>query len=111
MKIKTNREQLEGVFRILAVMMSDNAPQTIDEEFVYIEVDRLFKKIRAKVEALYSPKAGWGIQLTDQEARALYLFIRDNHVPQILYQYEAIQLQSISSIIDQEYGSRIKAIG
>lgn len=104
MKIKQTKSQLDGVALILAIMIDLNQPENVAERLVYGIVKKAFNKIRVKSEAIKTPHGGWGITLTDEEAMALYVFLQTAHIPAERYQYEAIQLGTISNLINQKFG-------
>lgn len=103
MKIKMTRNQLEAVGLILRVMMENNPPMNPAERLVYGFVYKLFARIRTRIERIDSTKQGWGLNLSEQEALALYVFIQNMAIPDG-YDYERIQINLIFNHIDREYG-------
>ncbi len=104
MIIKTNRDQLEGVVLLMSELLVDNQPSDIAELLVFSLVKDAYAKMRAKTETIMAPRSGYSINLTDLQAMALYIFLQNVSIPQSRYQYEAIQIQSISDKIHQQYG-------
>ncbi|GGH02931.1 hypothetical protein [Pedobacter zeae] len=105
MKIKATKDKIAGISLLLGVLMEQNKPRDIAETLIYLLVDKVFTKVRAKAESLWSPKSGWGVNLTDMEAMALFIFLQQVHIPERLYKYEAIQLNDVSNQIEKVYGA------
>lgn len=105
MKFKANKCQTEALELVLRVLLEENQPADVAESLVYEIVFKAYTKIRAKVEALIAPRSGWGVSLTDQEAKALYVFYQQRVNPYLPgYAYEMIQLRTLYEQIDQQYG-------
>lgn len=109
MKTETNKSQLDDLVLILAEMINMNPPQDIAEDVVYDHVVEAFNKLRLRSEQI-TPRSGYKVSLTDQQARCVYLFVQTNFIPEDRYEYGAIQLQALINQIHSKYAIRIRAI-
>lgn len=109
MKTQTTKEQLDGLVLILTVMLNENSPKDIAEDLVYEHVVTAYNKLRVRSEK-NAPRDRYKVSLTDQEARALFLFIQSVYVSDVLYPFETIQIQLLSDQIHHKY-AKVKRIG
>ena len=103
MKVKMTRSQLEAVELIIRVMLTENKPSNPAEKLIYDIVYKLYSRIRTRVERVTATKDGWSVKFGEQESLALHVFITNFPIP-IGYTYEEIQLNTIYTHLDQEYG-------
>lgn len=101
MKITANKEKLTGLGLLFAYLVINYTPDNMAEKLVYAHVYRIHLKIKAKLDVLNYPKGGYNINLTDDEAIALYLFMQNVSIPENHYRYEAIQMRLITDEIDK----------
>lgn len=104
MIIKTNKSQLDAVSLLLGVLVTENKPTNIAEKLVYNIVKNAYNKIRSKSEMLGCPRSGYKISLTDNEALAIHVFLNNIHIPEKLYPYESIQINSMNNQIYEAHG-------
>ncbi len=104
MVIRVTQNQLYGVSLILSRMIEAYSPENMEEKLVLGLVLKAYKKISKKTLTQLTPRSGWSFNLTDEEAMALHVFLEHAEIPDVLYQYEAIQIRSISDKIHQQYG-------
>lgn len=107
MRTETTKDQLEGLVNLLAEMLNTNQPEDIADDLVQHHVITAFNKLRIRSEQNI-PRAGYKVSLTDQEARALYIFIAKVYVPEERYPSEAITLLILTNQIHEKYGFRIR---
>lgn len=103
MKMKMKRNQLEAVELVVRLMLQENTPTNPAEKLIYDIVYKLYSRIRTRVERITPTKDGWSIKFTEQEANAMHVFICNFPVPEG-YLYEQIQIDTIYSNLDKEYG-------
>lgn len=104
MKIKQTQRQLNGTTLLLRELLNSYKPLNIAEKLVYNLVVGAFKKMRAKAELMTTPRTGWGINLNEQEAMALYVFLHNVYIPAERYGYEHILLMDICKEIERVHG-------
>lgn len=107
MTVKTTKNQLEAIVLLLSILIEENKPTTIQEKFILTPVLNLFQKLRRKTEAVIYPKSGYSMNMTDMEAMGLHIFYKRVYVDREAYTYEAINLERIIKLIDQQYGGII----
>ena len=100
MRIKLNRSQLEGMFNLLALLITEEKPVGMRENLDHALTVRAYKKIRNQLEC---GNKVTGVNLTPEEAMGLCLFLTARGYDSETWRYEKMIANDVTAQIDRAY--------
>lgn len=89
----TSRDQADALFNVFEMFVLPEKPVNPEERLVILMLLKVYKKIRAKLEATFPH--GYCITLTPEEAVAYVAFFRGHHLePTMIYERALIDMQT-----------------